>query len=81
MTYTRILAFELRGIVTCTCDASDKLLTLNGEVALRSPGPEGLDKPAIFVFSKMVVCFHCGLTEFRIPQDELRLLAQVPRVS
>jgi hypothetical protein len=57
------------------CDSSN-LSTFNGEVAIHFPGLNGLDKPIIFVFPKLVVCLQCGLTEFTVPEKELRLLAQ-----
>ena len=66
---------RLGGTVTCKCDSSDNKSTLNGEVAIHFPGLQGLDKN-VFVFPKLVVCLHCGLTEFTIPENELRLLAQ-----
>jgi hypothetical protein len=62
--------------VTCKCDSSGKQSTLNGEVAIHFPGLKGLDKPIVFVFPKLLVCLQCGLTEFTVPEDELRLLAQ-----
>jgi hypothetical protein len=62
--------------VTCKCDSSDKQSKLNGEVAIRFPGLEGLDKTIVFVFPRLEVCLKCGLTQFTIPENELRLLAQ-----
>jgi hypothetical protein len=50
--------------------------TLNGELAIRFPGIEGLDKPIVFVFPKLLVCLNCGFTEFAIPETELRRLAE-----
>jgi hypothetical protein len=38
------------------------------------PGLKGLDKPVVWVFPKLVVCFGCGLTQFTIPEAELRQL-------
>jgi hypothetical protein len=62
--------------VTCKCNSSDRQSTLNGEVAIQPPGLKGLDKPTVFVFPKLVVCLQCGLTEFTVPERELRLLVQ-----
>jgi hypothetical protein len=39
------------------------------------PGREGLGKPAVWVFPKVLVCLDCGFTEFSIPKTELALLA------
>ena len=56
------------------CDSPSQS-TFNGEVAIHFPGLNGLDKPIVFVFPKIVVCLQCGLTEFTVPEKELRLLA------
>jgi hypothetical protein len=47
---------------------------LNGEIGIHFPGLKGLDKPIVWVFPKLKVCFECGLTEFEIPEGELRAL-------
>jgi len=39
-------------------------------------GRTGLDKPGVWVFPKLVVCFGCGLTLLTIPDAELRLLGE-----
>ncbi len=48
--------------------------TLNGEIAIHFPGLEGLDKPIVWVFPKLLVCLNCGFTEFAIPEAELHVL-------
>lgn len=50
--------------------------TLDGEVAIHCPGPKYRDRPMVWVFPKLVVCLHCGLTEFIVPEGELRLVTQ-----
>jgi hypothetical protein len=39
----------------------------------------------VWVFPKLVICLHCGLAEFTVPEGELHLLAQdisaAPRVG
>jgi len=54
------------------CSAEMKYF--NGEIAVHFPGLEGLEKPIVWVFPKLAVCLQCGLTEFTIPERELRLL-------
>jgi len=46
------------------------------EVNVHIPGRKGLDKPAVLVFPKLVVCLDCGFTEFTIPENDLRLLEE-----
>ena len=47
---------------------------LNGEIGINFPGLNGLDKPKVFVFPKLLVCLNCGFTEFAIPEKELDVL-------
>ena len=56
------------------CD-SEQTKTFTGEVAIHFAGMNGLNKPMVFVFPILVVCLHCGLTEFMVPADELSVLA------
>ena len=57
------------------CDSRNQS-TFKSEVAIHFPGLNGLDKPLVFVFPELVICLQCGLTEFTVPEKELRLLAQ-----
>jgi hypothetical protein len=36
--------------------------------------PDNEERSKILVFSKLVVCFDCGFTEFRLEQSDLRQL-------
>jgi hypothetical protein len=62
--------------MTCKGCHSDEQSVFNGEAAIYFPGLEGLDKPIVFVFPKLVVCLHCGFTEFTVPVRELQVLRQ-----
>jgi hypothetical protein len=62
--------------MSCKSCQSEHQHILNGELAIRFPGIEGLDKPIVFVFPKLLVCLDCGFTEFVIPETELRRLAE-----
>lgn len=46
----------------------------SGEVAIHFTGLGGLDKPIVWVFPTLVVCLSCGLTQFSVPERELRVL-------
>ena len=50
--------------------------TFNGEIAIHFPGLEGLDKPIVWVFPKLLVCMNCGFTEFVLPEAELQRLVE-----
>jgi len=60
----------------CKSCQSENQHYLNGEVAIHFPGLEGLDKPIVWVFPKLLVCLNCGFTEFTISESELRQLAE-----
>jgi hypothetical protein len=55
---------------------SEKQSVFNGEIAIHFPGLEGLDKPIVWVFPKLVVCLHCGFAEFAVPEREIQVLKQ-----
>ena len=48
----------------------------NAEIDIHFPGLEGLEKPILWVFPKLVVCMNCVFTEFEIPETELRQLKE-----
>jgi hypothetical protein len=39
-------------------------------------GLKNIDKPVVWVFPELVVCFDCGIAEFAVPGAQLRLLAK-----
>jgi hypothetical protein len=46
------------------------------EMAIHFPGVKNIDKPVVWVFPEIVVCFDCGNAEFAVPKSELRQLAR-----
>jgi len=60
-----------------SCGASLVVQQLNGEVALHFPGLDGLKKPIVFVFPRVLVCLQCGIAEFAIPEELLATLKEV----
>jgi hypothetical protein len=44
-------------------------------------GLEGLDKPGVFVFPRLLVCTDCGRTGFTVPETALAELANGIRKS
>lgn len=62
--------------MSCEGCHSDKQGVFNGEFAIHYRGVEGLDKPIVWVFREIVVCLHCGLTAFTVPERELQILTQ-----
>ena len=62
--------------MSCKSCKSENQSNFNGEIAIHFPGLQGLDKPMVWVFPKLLVCLDCGFTEFAIPETELRQLAE-----
>ena len=67
--------------MTCKGCHSDKQRLFNGEFAIHFRGLEGLNKPIVWVFPEIVLCMHCGLTEFIVPERELQSLEQASPVK
>lgn len=63
-----------------SCHSANKSM-FNGEIALHFPGLEGLDRPIVWVFPKLLVCLNCGFTEFAIPEAELQRLVESDRAA
>jgi hypothetical protein len=58
----------------CKSCQSEHQSNFNGEIGIHFPGLDGLEKPIVWVFPKLVVCLNCGLAEFAIPETELCVL-------
>jgi hypothetical protein len=60
----------------CRSCASPNEKKFKAEMNIHFPGSEGLVKPTVWVFPKVVVCLECGFAEFVIPETELCRLAE-----
>jgi hypothetical protein len=58
----------------CRACGSENLGSFNGEIAIHFRGLKNIDQPTVFVFPELLICLSCGITEFVIPEGELRLL-------
>jgi hypothetical protein len=57
--------------MTCKSCTSVNSLKLNAEINVHFGGWEGLKKPGVLVFPKLLICTDCGFTEFAIPKRKL----------
>jgi hypothetical protein len=60
----------------CKSCGSENLGEFTGEIAMHCRGLKNINAPAVFVFPELLVCLHCGKTEFVVPKEELHLLAK-----
>ena len=44
------------------------------EINVHFPGPEGMDKPTVWVFPQLRICLDCGLTQFTMAKAEVEQL-------
>ena len=65
--------------MACKKCSSEYLKTFDGETAIHFSGLDGLSKPIVWVFPKVLVSLECGFSEFAIPESELEVLLQVLR--
>jgi len=59
----------------CKSCQSSHLRNFNAEINLHFSGRNGLTKPTVWVFPKILVCLDCAFAEFFFPADELQRLA------
>ena len=62
--------------MTCQVCGSGQGRAFNGEIAIHFPGLDGLNKPIVWVFPKLLVCLDCGFTQFNVPERELAVLRE-----
>jgi hypothetical protein len=63
--------------MACTSCGSKKLKDFGAEINIHFPGLKGLDKPAFFVFPKLVVCLGYGLTNSVLEETDLSRLREI----
>ena len=62
--------------MNCHACGSEQQKTFTAEIAIHFPGLDGLNKPIVWVFPKLLVCLACGISQFNIPERELRVLRE-----
>ena len=60
----------------CKSCGSNRQHKCNGEVAIDFPGLHGLGKPIVWVFPQLLLCLDCGVADFQIRKEELRVLRE-----
>ena len=60
----------------CKKCGSGHLTEYGSEINVHSLGSSDLDKPAVLLFPKLLVCLKCGFTEFTLSESDLPLLSK-----
>ena len=62
--------------MACRSCESKNQTQFDSEINIHFPGLKNLDKSAVLIFRKLVVCLDCGFTQFTLPETELLLLRE-----
>ena len=46
------------------------------EIAIHIPGLNGVNRPIVWVFPEVAVCFGCGFSELIVPEEDLSVLSK-----
>ena len=68
-------------VMSCVLCASGNQTEFLSEINMHFSGLKDLGRPSVLVFPKLVVCLDCGLTQFTLPETELRLLRESAAAS
>jgi hypothetical protein len=62
--------------MSCQLCGSGNEAELASEMIIHFSGLTNLDKPGVWVFSKVLVCLDCGSSHFTVPKTELASIAK-----
>ena len=65
--------------MSCPLCGSGNQAELTAEMFVHFPGLKNLDKPAVWLFPKLLVCLDCGCSHFTVPERELASIANDTR--
>jgi hypothetical protein len=60
----------------CPSCRSVKQAEFTAEMMIHHPGLKNIDRPAIWLFPKLLVCLDCGFSWFTVPETELASFAK-----
>jgi hypothetical protein len=68
-------------IMSCQQCESSNQAELATEMVIHFSGLKNLDKPGVWVFSKVLVCLDCGGSHLKIPERELAAVVKNTRAN
>jgi hypothetical protein len=60
----------------CRSRGSSNQTQLGSEIMIHLCGLKNLDEPPVMMFTKILVCLDCGVTDFTVPKAELDQLGK-----
>jgi hypothetical protein len=70
------LSVPARGaLMSCLLCGSGNEAELTAEMLIHFSGLKNIEKPAVWLFTKLLVCLDCGSSRFTVPESKLGLLA------
>ena len=67
--------------MSCLICGSGNQTELTAEMVIHFSGLKNLDKPAVWVYPKLLVCLHCGYSHFTVQERELASIAHTLEIS
>lgn len=68
-----LLPYEVPAMQCISCKSANER-EFPAEINVHFPGPEGLDKPTVWVFPHLRVCLDCGLAQFTMAKAQVQQL-------
>lgn len=67
--------------MSCALCGSANQAEFSAEMVVHFAGLKNVDRPGVWVFPKLLICLNCGLSKFKVPEEDLGLLASGPTKS
>ena len=67
--------------MSCQSCGSGNEAELTAEMLVHFPGLKNFDKPAVWLFPKLLICLDCGYSHFTVPESELATIAHTLGIS
>jgi hypothetical protein len=61
--------------MSCVLCGSGNQAEFTAEMVVHFAGLKNVDRSGVWVFPKLLICLNCGLSKFKVPEEELALLA------
>ena len=60
--------------MTCLSCQSAKQAELLAEILIHFPGLKNIDKPAVWLLPRLLVCLDCDASQFMVPEQKLAMI-------